>query len=163
MSLADQVWSEEDRRKLKAAFGKLYAEIDEGKRLIQEGLDGPFTMTCQFKDVQKRVDEVETLVDDLVLSLRQVGQMAETMRFEQERVEQMIALAVSEAYAQGWHDRLTALAQAMPEVSAAIVRWLAETFERNRRTDPEKLAAVLTMFDTLWSMLSAEVSPSRYP
>ena len=163
MSLADQVWSEADRRKLKEAFDKIYAEIDEGKRLIREGLDGPFTMTCQFKDVQNQVDEAEKLVDNLVLSLRQVSHMTETMRDEWESAEQTIALAVSEAYAQGWHDRLAALTQSMPEVSAAIVRWLADAFERNRRADPEKLAAVMAAFDTLWSMLNAEVPPPRYP
>src|SRR5579859_2374323 len=127
MTLADQVWSEEDRRKLREAFDVVYDTIERGRELIREGLDGPLTMACQFQEVHEKVDEAEKLVDGLALSLWEVGQMADVLRSERDKALQEMVLVAAEAYAQGWQDRFAALLEAMPETSAEVGAWLSAT------------------------------------
>ena len=85
MTYADQVWSEEDRRKLREAFDVVYDKIERGRELIREGLEGPLTMARQFQEVQEKVDEAEKLVDGLAISLWEGGQMAELLRSERDK------------------------------------------------------------------------------
>jgi len=120
MTLSDQVWSEEEQRKLRESFDTVYATIERGRELIREGLDGPLTMAFQFKEIQEKVDEAEKRVDSLALSLREVGEMAEMLRSERDKALQEMVLAAAEAYAQGWQDRYAALLEAMPKLKSVL-------------------------------------------
>src|SRR5579859_6365381 len=120
MTLSDQVWSEEEQRKLRESFDTVYATIERGRELIREGLDGPLTMAFQFKEIQEKVDEAEKRVDSLALSLREVGEMAEMLRSERDKALQEMVLAAAEAYAQGWQDRYAALLETMPKLKSVL-------------------------------------------
>jgi len=161
VTLADQVWSEDDRRKLREAFDTVYTTIERGKELIREGLDGPLTMACQFQEVQAKVDEVEKLVDGLALSLQEVGQMAEILHTERDKAQQEMVLAAAKAYAQGWPDRLAALIEVVPEQNADLVARLSEAFEGNRRADHEIVAVVLTALKGFLQAIKREQIDSR--
>jgi len=155
MTLADQVWSEDDRRKLREAFDTVYATIERGRESIREGLDGPLTMACQFQEVQAKVDEAEILVENLALSLREVGQMAEMLQLERDRVQQELVLAAAEAYAQGWQERFAALLEALPETSTEVVIWLRAAFEHGNQTDSETLTHVLASLKSILTAIKA--------
>ena len=163
MTLAAQIWSEEDRRKLREAFDTVYTTIQHSKALIREGLDGPLTMACQFQEVQAKVDEAEILVENLALSLREVGQIAELLRAERDKVQQEMVLAAAEAYAQGWQERYAALIEALPGASADLVAWLSAAFEGHHRADPDTVAEVLAALKSILETIRQEKPGDLYP
>lgn len=61
------------------------AAIVEGLRLIEDQEDGPFTMRCQIKAIDERVDDIERQVSRLTCALEGWSKVA--TRLESQRDE----------------------------------------------------------------------------
>lgn len=61
------------------------AAIAEGLRLIEDQEDGPFTMRCQIKEIDERVDDIERRVFSLGMVMERWEEIA--TRLEQQRDE----------------------------------------------------------------------------
>ncbi len=75
------------------------------------------------------------------------------------RAQLDMASASIYAYTLGWDYRLAYLNNALPDTSAKFIIWVANSFERNRQIEPEKLARVLAALEVLWEAIDKQEPP----